>query len=128
MKNQKLLYFSSTALIVLAVGFGSLGDFLQLDPIKESTLAIGFPLYVLPLFGILKVLGTLAITLPALSRFREVAYAGLIYYFIGATYCHLAVGEGIEKYGVTLLILAIVVISYWTAPIPVRAAPQNQLS
>ncbi len=60
----------------------------------------------------MKILGTLAILVPALCRFKEAVYAGMIFYFIGATYCHIAVGDGVDKFGVTLFILGIVVVSY----------------
>ena len=112
MKMNKIIYWIATTLIILIIGLGSIADFLKLDAVKESTTGIGFPLYIIPFLGTMKVLGTIVILIPALSRFKEAAYAGLIFYFIRATYCHIAVGDGADKFGTTLFILAIIIVSY----------------
>ncbi|MEM1323593.1 MAG: DoxX family protein, partial [Bacteroidota bacterium] len=66
----------------------------------------------LPFFGVMKILGTAAILIPAFSQFKEAAYAGLIFYFIGAVYCHIAVGDGADKFGAPLFILIAIIVSY----------------
>ena len=125
MLTNKVTYWVATTLVLLMAGLGGLADIFQVEAIRESTQGIGFPLYVLPFFGTLKILGSLAIIVPALSRFREAAYAGFIFYFIGAVYCHIAVGDGIDKIAPPLFILAMVILSYLSmlkvkAPSPIQ--------
>ncbi|WP_459213093.1 DoxX family protein [Aquimarina rhabdastrellae] len=112
MKSNKIIYWIATIIVLLFVGLGSIADLLQIDAIKQSITAIGFPLYVIPFFGVLKLLGSLTIVIPALKRLKEGAYAGLFFYFIGATYCHIVVGDSIDKYAIVLIILSAVIVSY----------------
>ena len=112
MNKNKIIYWVATSLVILFIGLGSFADLFTIEPIKESFKHIGFPEYMIPFFGLAKLLATLAILIPTLKKFKEAAYAGLIYYFIGANYCHFAVGDGIDKYGITLFILLTVVVSY----------------
>ena len=112
MKINKIIYWVVTACIILFIGLGSFADLLKIEPIKESIKHIGFPEYIIPFFGLAKLLATIVILIPALKRFKEAAYAGLIYFFVGATYCHFAVGDGIDKWGITLFILITVIVSY----------------
>jgi hypothetical protein len=112
MKKDKIIYWVSTFFVIIFVGLGSLADLFRIEPIRESFKHIRFPEYMIPFFGVAKLLATLAILIPALKRLKEAAYAGLIYYFIGATYCHLAVGDGIDKFGVTAFILVTIIVSF----------------
>lgn len=112
MKRKKVIFWSSTILVLLVVGLGSFADLLKIDAIKQSTAHIGFPEYIIPFLGVLKLLGSIVIVLPVAIRFREAAYAGLIFYFTGATYCHLAIGDGPDKWGVTAFILGLIIVSY----------------
>lgn len=112
MKKDKIIYWITTSLVILMVGLGSFVDLLGIDAIKKTTTSIGFPLYILPLFGTLKLLGTIVILVPKLARFKEAAYAGMVYYFVGATYCHLTLGDSIDKIMTPLFILAMVIVSY----------------
>jgi DoxX-like family len=73
MKKDKIIYWVSTSCVILFVGLGSLADFAKIEPIKESFKHIGFPEYIIPFFGVAKLLGTLAILIPALKRLKEVA-------------------------------------------------------
>lgn len=112
MKKDKIIYWVTTSCVILFIGLGSFADLFTIEPIRESFKHIGFPEYMIPFFGVAKLLGTLAILIPALKGFKEAAYAGLIYYFIGANYCHFAVGDGIDKYGITLFILLSIIVSF----------------
>jgi DoxX-like family len=110
---NRILYWVTTGLIILVVGIGSFADIFKVEAVRQGVLHVGFPEYILPFLGVMKLLGTIAVVVPVFRRLREAAYAGIIFYFIGATYCHIAVGDGFDKYAVTLVILAITVLSYW---------------
>ncbi|NJL77112.1 MAG: DoxX family protein [Saprospiraceae bacterium] len=112
MKRDNIIYWVATGFILLTVGAGSIADFLQIEAIKQSVGGLGFPLYMLPFFGTVKLLGSATIILPALKRFHEAAYAGIMFYFAGATYAHIAHGDGVDKFATTLVILAITIVSY----------------
>ena len=112
MKTSKVIYWISTGFVLLLVGAGSFADLLRIDPIRESFQHIGFPEYMMPFFGIVKLLGSIGILLPARKVLKEWSYAGIVFYFIGANYVHIAIGDGLDKIILTLFILFVVAISY----------------
>jgi len=103
-----------TTIFVAFVGFSGILNILQLESLVKVNRELGLPQYLMPFLGTVKVLGAIAILIPALKKLHEMAYFGFIFYFIGATYILIANGGGIDKYGVTLLIIAATIISYLT--------------
>jgi hypothetical protein len=112
MKKQKLLFWISTGLIALFEGvMPALTS--QTELAKEGITHLGYPLYFGNALVIFKVLGVLALIIPAIpKRIKEWAYAGFAFDFIFATISHGAV-DGIN--GQTffpLVVLAILIVSY----------------
>ncbi|KOY84313.1 hypothetical protein AD998_21755 [bacterium 336/3] len=112
MNYSKIIYWISTTLVLFFVGLGSIADLLQIDAIRESFNHIHFPFYMLPFFGVAKLAGSVSILIKSQKLLREWAYAGITFYFIGANYVHFAVGDSIDKIGVTLFILVLIITSY----------------
>lgn len=111
-KQVKLIYWVST-LFLSFVGLAGIANILMVKELVQTTKALGLPVYFMPFFGFVKVVGGITILVPALRRFQQAAYFGFIFYFIGATYTLMATHSGPEKWGVTLLILAAAGVSYW---------------
>ena len=112
MKKQKLLFWISTGLIALFEGvMPALTS--QTDLAKEGITHLGYPLYFGNALVIFKVLGVLALIIPAIpKRIKEWAYAGFAFDFIFAAISHGAV-DGIN--GNTFfpfIVLAILAVSY----------------
>ncbi|SEW45638.1 DoxX-like family protein [Chitinophaga sp. YR573] len=113
-KGIKITYWLSTGFVAF-VGFSGILNVLQIESLVKVNRELGLPQYLMPFLGVIKILGAITIVLPLLKRFHEAAYAGLIFYFTGATYVLIANGKGIEKYGVTLIIIIATVVSYLTS-------------
>ncbi len=112
MKKQKLLFWISTGLIALFEGvMPALTS--QTELAKEGITHLGYPLYFGNALVIFKVLGVLALIIPAIpKRIKEWAYAGFAFDFIFAAISHGAV-DGIN--GNTFfpfIVLAILAVSY----------------
>jgi hypothetical protein len=112
MKNQKLLFWISTGLIALFEGvMPALTS--QTELAKEGITHLGYPLYFGNTLVIFKVLGVLALIIPAVpKRIKEWAYAGFAFDFIFAAISHGAV-DGIN--GNTFfpfIVLAVLAVSY----------------
>ncbi len=112
MKNQKLLFWISTGLIALFEGvMPALTS--QTELAKEGITHLGYPLYFGNALVIFKVLGVLALIIPAVpKRIKEWAYAGFAFDFIFAAISHGAV-DGIN--GNTFfpfIVLAVLAVSY----------------
>jgi hypothetical protein len=111
-KQVKIIYWVST-LFLSFVGLAGIANILMVEQLVQTNKALGLPVYFMPFFGVVKVVGAITILVPALRRFQQAAYFGFIFYFIGATYTLMATHSGPEKWGVTLLILAAAGVSYW---------------
>ena len=105
MKLIKIIYWVSTSIIILMIGAGSFADIFMIDAMRQSIKLHGFPEYVLPYFGITKLLATF-------KRYKEVAYSGLFFYFVGAVYSHLAIGDSFARTASAIIPLAAVIVSY----------------
>ena len=112
MKNQKLFFWISTGLIALFEGvMPALTS--QTELAKEGITHLGYPLYFGNALVIFKVLGVLALIIPAIpKRIKEWAYAGFAFDFVFAAISHGAV-DGIN--GNTFfpfIVLAVLAVSY----------------
>lgn len=112
MRVRKTFYFISTGIIVLVVGLGSFLDLAQTELVMESARKFLLPNYWVPFLGIMKLAGTIAILQNKFLKLREAAYAGITFYFIGALYSHVMIGDALVDHLLPVLILISTVISY----------------
>lgn len=114
MKKFKIAYWIATSFIILMIGLGSFADIFMIDAMRESIQHQGFPVYFLPFFGIAKLLAVVVIVIPLAKYLKLPAYAGLFWYFLGAVYSHVAVGDSIAMTAPAILCLFLVIVSYLT--------------
>jgi hypothetical protein len=115
-KRNKIIYWVAT--IWLSVGMVSTG-IVQLINMKEEVELmnhLGYPLYILTLLGVWKLLGAVAILAPRFPVVKEWAYAGFFFAMSGAIASHAAAGdEAITFFGPTLL-LVLTIVSWYLRP------------
>ncbi len=118
-KQQKIIYWVST--VWLALGMLSTGA-MQLFKEEAGTggvtsmLHLGYPVYVLPLLGIWKILGVAAVLIPKFALLKEWAYAGFFFVMTGALYSHIASGDALKEIFPSLLLTVLTVISWYSRP------------
>lgn len=115
MNTVKIVYWIATALLALLLLGSAFADITLAEPIVAGMTKVGIPLFLMPFFGVLKILGIITILLPALSRLREGAYAGLIFYAIGAVYVHIGAGDTLAEMAGALTMFVLVITSYLTS-------------
>ena len=112
MKNQKIIYWITTGLIVLMEGvlpvFTS-----QTEMAKEGIRHFGYPEYFGNVLVVFKVIGALLLLIPQVpKRVKEWAYAGFAFDFIFAGISHFAV-DGLDFQSFfPFLFLGLLVLSY----------------
>jgi DoxX-like family len=118
-KRNKIIYWIAT--IWLALGMVSTGA-VQLLQAKEgaggldSLTHLGYPVYILTILGVWKILGVVAILIPKFPLLKEWAYAGFFFVMSGAIFSHLAVGDpGKEFFGPGLLLI-LTLLSWYYRP------------
>jgi len=78
---------------------------------------LGYPVYLLTILGVWKLLGVAAVLIPKYPLLKEWAYAGFFFVMSGAICSHIASGDAVSELFPSLLLLILTVISwYWRPP------------
>lgn len=80
-------------------------------------LKLGYPLYLLTIIGIWKILGVIAILIPRFALLKEWAYAGFFFVMSGALFSHLANRDAILDILPSVFLLMVIVGSWYFRPI-----------
>ncbi|MBZ4188126.1 DoxX family protein [Niabella beijingensis] len=125
-RRNKIIYWIAT--VWLALGMTSTG-IVQLIRQKEETemmVHLGYPVYLLTLLGIWKILGVIAVLIPRHPLLKEWAYAGFFFTVTGAIFSHLAGGDGGRGLFGPVLLLVLTAVSWYFRPADRRTSTRNQ--
>lgn len=112
-KTTKIIYWVST--IWLALGMLSTG-IVQLIGMEEEITKfkmLGYPVYLLKILGVWKILGVAAILIPKFPVLKEWAYAGFFFTMSGAAVSHIASGSPVSEIFPSILLLTLTVVSWY---------------
>jgi uncharacterized membrane protein YphA (DoxX/SURF4 family) len=109
-------YWTATTLVALAFLSGGAAYLSRAEFALAGMAELGYPPYFVTLLGIWKVLGSLAILAPRLSRLKEWAYAGIAFDLTGAVFSHAAVGHPAVKWIAPLMLLGLTAASWALRP------------
>ena len=128
-KRNKIIYWIAT--IWLALGMVSTG-IVQLSQNKEEAAMMArlqYPLYLLTIIGVWKVLGVIAVLMPKFPLIKEWAYAGFFFAMSGAAFSRIAAGDPLQAILPSMLLLVLTITSWYFRPadrtLPYRSL-QNQ--
>ncbi|MEO6549335.1 MAG: DoxX family protein [Ferruginibacter sp.] len=112
-KRNKIIYWIATAW--LALGMLSTGIVQLLNAKKEVDLItrLGYPVYLLKMLGIWKILGVAALFIPKLPLLQEWAYAGFFFAMSGAIISHIVAGSAADIFPALLLLVLTIVSRYF---------------
>ena len=118
-KRTKTIYWIAT--IWLALGMVSTAA-VQLFKGKtgqggvDMITHLGYPIYLLTILGIWKILGVVAVLIPKFTLLKEWAYAGFFFVMTGAMFSHIALGDSFNEIWPSLLLLILTLISWYFRP------------
>jgi hypothetical protein len=115
-KRNKIIYWIATAWLALGMLSTGIVQLLQVKEEAELFQALGYPAYFMPLLGVLKILGVVALLIPKFPLLKEWAYAGFFFAMSGAIFSHIAAGSSISQMGGPLLLLILTAISWYFRP------------
>ena len=118
-------YWIATGLIIASQGFSGFLDLTQGEMVVTGMNGLGYPLYVLTILGVAKLLGVTALAAPKFNRIREWAYAGFTFDFIGAAASHCLNGNSIDLIAPPIVLLVVLAISYFLRPNDRRLVPKH---
>ena len=112
MKKLKTWYWITTIIFALMMIMDGVGGITQQEAGKEVLKHLGYPMYLLIIVGIAKLLGAASILQNKFTTIKEWAYAGFAINFIGAFASRALVGDGISLLIPPLIALIIMFIPY----------------
>ena len=118
-KKNKIIYWVATiwlALGMVATGAGQLFKIKNGQGGADMIAHLGYPVYLLTLLGIWKILGVIAILIPKFPLLKEWAYAGFFFIMTGAMFSHIATGDSVTEIWPSLLLLILTVVSWYFRP------------
>lgn len=112
-RSKAIAYWIVTALVVFENILGGVWDIWRTPYVRVEMVRLGYPLYVLTILGIWKLLGAIAILIPRFPRLKEWAYAGMFFEYSGAAVSQLLVGGNFFRYVTYPLFVIILVAVSW---------------
>src|SRR5215468_6438553 len=118
-KAAKIIYWIATGW--LALGMLSTG-LVQLFKAKEGQGGVDmithlvYPVYLLTLLAVWKILGVVALLIPKYPLLKEWAYAGFFFAMSGAIFSHIAVSDPIKEIIPASILLIMTVLSWYFRP------------
>jgi DoxX-like protein len=111
-RPRTLIYWAVTAPILLETAVGAEWDLARIPLVREIFGRLGYPLYLLTILGIAKVLAVIGLVSPRPRGVKEWAYAGVFFVYAGAASSQYAIGEGGEQFWTPLVFAALTLVSY----------------
>lgn len=123
MSHRKPVFWLVTCLLCLGMLLGGVAQILQLKFNVDGITHLGFPRYVLPIFGVWKILAACAILAPKRPLLKEWAYAGLFFLLSGGVISHLASGDGLGETTPVAVFTILTLMSWHLRPGDRRLSP-----
>jgi len=115
-KRNKIIYWITTLFLSVGMLAGGTQQMLQIGGYNEIITGLGYPLYLLSILGVWKILGVIALLIPKFPLLKEWAYAGFFFAMSGAFISHLAVGQPFTAAVPSLILLLVTILSWYFRP------------
>lgn len=115
-KQRNTAFWIVTGLLVLGMLSGGIAQLVRAKPNVEGTIKLGYPIYIMSILGVWKMLGVIVLIIPKFKLVKEWAYAGFFFAMSGAVISHLASGYGFIDFAAPLAFLILTVLSWWLRP------------
>jgi hypothetical protein len=116
-------YWVATTLIALETFVGGITDLVHGGtelvagpPVVGVVTHLGYPVYILRILGVWKLIGAVVIVVPGLPRLKEWAYAGVFFELTGAAASFVLHGEITSDLAAPLILAALAMISWALRP------------
>lgn len=124
-KRNKIIYWIATLWLSLGMTATGIVQLNRMDEEAALMKQLGYPVYLLTLLGIWKLLGVVAVLIPKFPLLKEWAYAGFFFTMSGAVFSHLATGDSAITFFGPVLLLILTVVSWYFRPADRRAFSVN---
>ncbi|MEN2414782.1 DoxX family protein [Flavobacterium mesophilum] len=115
-KRNKIIYWVATLWLALGMTATGIVQLLQSKDETDRMSHLGYPIYLLILLGVWKLLGVITVLAPKFPLLKEWAYAGFFFAMSGAIFSHFAANDGAKDFFGPTLLLVLTVISWYFRP------------
>lgn len=115
-KAKKIIYWVATLWLALGMGSSAVVQLLRIPEGVQGVTHLGYPVYLLTILGIWKILGIVAILVPKFPLVKEWAYAGFFFVVSGAFISHVTMGDGFGEIFPSVLLGTLTVVSWYLRP------------
>ncbi|MCU7552919.1 DoxX family protein [Chitinophagaceae bacterium LB-8] len=128
-KRNKIIYWIATLWLALGMTVTGAGQLIKMKEGQggeDMIVHLGYPVYLLTILGVLKLLGVAAVLIPKFPLAKEWAYAGFIFIMTGAIFSHIAIGDPMSSLFPSLLLLSLIIVSWYFRPADRKIISVNQ--
>jgi len=128
-KRNKIIYWISTIWLALGMAATGTGQIVKMQAGQggiEMITHLGYPVYLLTLLGVWKILGVVAVLIPKFPLLKEWAYAGFFFVMSAAIFSHIAYGDSVTAILPASLLLALTALSWYFRPADRKIISVNQ--
>ena len=117
---RTVVYWAVSAPVLFETALGIQWDLARIPYVVDVLGRLGFPVYFATILGVSKILALVALFLPGTARLKEWAYAGLVFVYVGAAACHIAIDDDLGAILTPLVLAAITLVSWGLRPVSRR--------
>lgn len=115
-KRDKIIYWIATLWLALGMISTGIVQIIKMDAEVDNFKSLSYPLYLMTIIGVWKLLGTVAVLMPKFPIVKEWAYAGFFFAMSGAIISHIASGHGGKEIFGPALLLVLTCVSWYFRP------------
>ncbi|WP_370900122.1 DoxX family protein [Chryseobacterium gossypii] len=127
-KRKKIIYWIFTLWMSLGMISTAIVQLMRNKDEVESFTTLGYPVYLMTIIGVWKIMGVIAVLIPGRPLLKEWTYAGFIFLMSEAVLSHIIVDDPLNKTFPALLLLVLTIISWYTRPAERKISLLNNLS
>ena len=125
-KRNKIIYWIATGLLCLGMLGSGIAQIIRAKEMVGIITHLGYPLYMMTILGIWKMLAIIAILMPGFKLIKEWAYAGLFFTLTGALISHLVMGDTGKAIAGPVMQTIFIILSWYFRPDDRKITPVNQ--
>lgn len=116
-KGKLITYWVATALLSVGMLASGISQLVRAKQMVDIITHLGYPLYIMTILGVWKILGVIVILVPGFKLVKEWAYAGLFFTMTGALISHLIVGDSGKAVIGPLAQSVFIILSWYYRPV-----------
>jgi hypothetical protein len=127
-KRNNIIYWIATVWMSLGMVSSAVVQLAQMEEEVNMFKELGYPVYLMTILGVWKILGVITALIPKLPLLKEWAYAGFFFVLSGAMISHIVMGDSMGEIFPAFFTLVLTAVSWYFRPADRKTAPVKQVN